>query len=207
MDNYDNYNNQNPENSNQNPDNHSDGGNNNNSNNTGSNNANSNNDGNNNGSNSYGNNNGYNNNNNNNNSNNSNNNGYNNNNYNYGGQPYNQGAPGPNYNPYPPQPPYKQQNNMALASMIVGIFSLLSCCFPPLQFVLGIVGILLVIFSKKGKPWSGFAIAGLVMSIISLLISIVMVLYLAFAFQMMRDPQFAPLFNEVYEMYETLPVQ
>lgn len=147
---------------------------------------------------------------NNNNNNNNYNNNYNNNNnnnYNNGGQPYNQGGPGQNYNPYPPQQPYKQPNNMALASMIVGIFSLLSCCFPPLQFVLGIVGILLVIFSKKGKPWSGYAIAGLVMSIISLLISIVMVLYLALAFQMMRDPQFAPLFNEVYEMYETLPVQ
>ena len=125
--------------------------------------------------------------------------------------PYNQGGPGPDYRPNPQQPPYKQQNNMALASMIVGIFALLSCCFPPLQFVLGVVGILLVIFSKKGKPWSGFAIAGLVMTIISLLISIVMVLYIGFAYKMMKDPQFAPMFNEVYEMYEEMyestPVQ
>lgn len=127
---------------------------------------------------------------------------------NNGYPPYNQGGPNQNYNQIPPQqPPYKQPNNMALASMFVGIFSLLSCCLPPLQFLLGVVGILLVIFSRRGKPWSGFAVAGLVMSILALLISIAMVIYLVFAFQMMRDPQFAPLFNEIYEMYETMPVQ
>lgn len=127
---------------------------------------------------------------------------------NNGYPPYNQGGPNQYYNQIPPQqPPYKQPNNMALASMFVGIFSLLSCCLPPLQFLLGVVGILLVIFSRRGKPWSGFAVAGLVMSILALLISIAMVIYLVFAFQMMRDPQFAPLFNEIYEMYETMPVQ
>ena len=133
-----------------------------------------------------------------------------NNGYNPGGpnNGYNPGGPNNGYNPYPPQPPYKQQNNMALAAMIVGIFSLLSCCIPPLQFALSVVGILLVIFSKKGgKPWSGFAIAGLVLSILSLIISIVMVIYVIFAFQMMRDPQYAPLFNEIYQMYESAPIQ
>lgn len=106
-----------------------------------------------------------------------------------------------------PPPPVKQPNNPALASMIVGIFSLLSCCFPPLQFILGVVGILLVYFSRKGKPWSGFAIAGLVMSILALIISICVVIYMVFAYQMMKDPRFAPLFNDIYKIYESMPAQ
>lgn len=116
--------------------------------------------------------------------------------------PFNQN----NYNQLPPLTPAGQTNNMAVASMIVSIFGLLTCCIPPLQFIIGVVGILLVIFSKKGRPWSGFAIAGLVMSIIALLISIAMVIYMVFAFQMMKDPQFAPIFNDIYQMYETMPV-
>lgn len=106
----------------------------------------------------------------------------------------------------PPTPPVKQQNNMAVASMIVSIFGLLSCCFPPLQFILGMAALLLAIFSKKGKPFCGFAIAGLIMSIFCLVISIALTAYMAFAFAVMKDPQFAPIYNEIMEMYESMPV-
>lgn len=105
----------------------------------------------------------------------------------------------------PPQPPVKQQNNMALASMIVGIFGLLSCCLPPLQFVLGMVSLLLVIFSKKGQPFSGFAIAGLVMSIFCLVISIVMAAYMILSLSMLNDPSFAPILDEIMEIYGSTP--
>lgn len=104
-------------------------------------------------------------------------------------------------------PPGNQPNNLAIGSMIVGIFSLISCCIPLLQFILGVAGILLVIFSKRGKPWSGFAIAGLVLSIIAILISVAMVIYMIVVFQMMKDPQFAPLFNDIYQMYESMSIQ
>lgn len=112
-----------------------------------------------------------------------------------------------NPNQKTPPPPEVPVNNLALTSMIVGIFSLLSFCFPPLQFIMGMIGILLVYFSKKGKPWSGFAIAGLVMSIIALIFSILMVLYFTLVFQMMKDPKFAPLFNDIYQMYQNTSVQ
>lgn len=110
----------------------------------------------------------------------------------------------PPVSPLPQMPP---QNNMALASMIVSILSLLACCIPPLQFIMGMVALLLAIFSKKGKPFSGFAIAGMVISILSLVISIGMVLYMMFAFSLMKDPQYAHIFNEILEMYETMPVK
>ena len=98
----------------------------------------------------------------------------------------------------------KPQNNMALASMIVGILALISCCTPPLQFLLGITALLLAVFSKKGQPFSGFAIAGLILSILSLIISFLMVLYIVWAFKLMSDPQYAPILDEVMELYQQM---
>lgn len=139
----------------------------------------------------------------------------------YQNQPYQQGYPQQNYNPYYNQPSYgqppygqapygqnpyeqpqKKRNNLALASMIVSIFALLSCCLPFIQFPLAVVAIVLVILSKKGQPLHGFAIAGLVLSIISILISIVAVFYYGAVFQLMSDPEFMAIYEDLIKMYE-----
>ena len=126
-----------------------------------------------------------------------------------GGQqpPYGSGQPPYGQNPYGNgQPPYgqppRQTNNLALASMIVGIFALLACCIPFVQFPLAVVSIVLVVLSKKGQPLNGFAIAGLVLAIISIIISILMTLYWGFLISMMNDPEFLSIYNEMLEMYE-----
>ena len=131
--------------------------------------------------------------------------------------PQQPGQQPPYHNPYPyqnqsyyqqpyGQPPYgqppKQTNNLALASMIVGIFALLACCIPFVQFPLAVVSIVLVVLSKKGQPLSRFAIAGLVLAIISIIISILMTLYRGFLISMMNDPEFMSIYNEMLEMYE-----
>lgn len=104
--------------------------------------------------------------------------------------------------------PANPVNNMALTSMIIGIFGLLlACCFPPLQFLLGVTSLLLAIFSKKGKPFHGFAIAGLILSILCILVSIAVIAYFALVYSMMRDPQYAPLFHELYELYQIPPMK
>lgn len=109
-------------------------------------------------------------------------------------QPYQQ-------NPYQQTPP-KQSNGMALASMIVGIFALLTCCIPFVQFPLAVISIVLVILSKKGRPFHGFAIAGLVMAIISVLVSIGMTFYWGYVLKLMNDPEFMEMYNELMEMYQ-----
>ncbi len=114
----------------------------------------------------------------------------------YNQQPYNQQG----YNSY--QQPPKRRNNLALASMIVSIFALLSCCVPFIQFPLAVVAIVLVILSKKGQPLHGFAIAGLVMAIISILISIAMVFYYGAVFRLMSDPEFMAIYNDIMNMYQ-----
>lgn len=100
------------------------------------------------------------------------------------------------------QAPPKQSNGMALASMIVGIFALLTCCIPFIQFPLAVIAIVLVILSKKGRPFHGFAIAGLVMAIISVLISIGMTFYWGYVIKLMNDPEFMSMYNEIMEMYQ-----
>ena len=96
----------------------------------------------------------------------------------------------------------KQSNGMALASMIMGIFALLTCCIPCIQFPLAVIAIVLVILSKKGRPFHGFAIAGLVMAIISVLVSIGMTFYWGYVIKLMNDPEFMSMYNEIMEMYQ-----
>ena len=117
-------------------------------------------------------------------------------------QPYWQNN-SPNNQPYwqNGQPP-KRRNNLALASMIVGIFALITCCVPFIQFPLAVTAIVLVILSKKKQPLSGFAIAGLVMGILAILLSIVMLLYWGAYLQLMNDPEFSKILNEIMEMYQ-----
>lgn len=102
----------------------------------------------------------------------------------------------------------KQSNLLATASLITGILGFISCCAPPLQFFLGVAGILLVIFSKKGKPMHPCAVAGLVLSILSLIISIAMVAYMVILYNIMKDPSLNPelyqLINEYMRQYESL---
>ena len=99
------------------------------------------------------------------------------------------------------QQPPRQQNNLALASMIFGIFSLLTCCIPFFQFPLAIISIVLVILSKKKQPLTGFAIAGLIMGIMSIFISILMVLYWGQVVSFMNSPEFMDTYNEMVQLY------
>lgn len=108
-------------------------------------------------------------------------------------------------NPQPPQaaPPV---NNMAVTSMVLGIASMIisCCCFPAgfiIGFALGMGGLALSILSKKGKPFSGYAIAGLILSILGICESLfIFVCYLITA-HMMQDPKNAALFNEILRQY------
>ncbi len=86
--------------------------------------------------------------------------------------------------------------------MIVSIFALITCCIPFLQFPLAVTAIVLVILSKKGRPLHGFAIAGLVMGIISILMSIFMTFYWGIVISTMNDPEFMSMYNEILEMYQ-----
>ena len=67
---------------------------------------------------------------------------------------------------------------MAIASMVLGIVSIVvSCCYVYSAFVTGIIGrVLGIIALKKQAPGRGMAIAGIVTSIISLVLAIVLLI-------------------------------
>lgn len=104
-------------------------------------------------------------------------------------------------NSYQNEPPKKETNRLAVASMVVGIFAMLACCIPFIQFPLAVATIVLVILSKKGKPFSGFAIAGLVLGILAVIISIAMTIYWGVLISLMKDPEFMSMYNNLLESY------
>lgn len=92
------------------------------------------------------------------------------------------------YNPVPPvnndQEP-KQTNALAIVSLVLGIASIvLGCCTGWVGLVCGIAGIVCAVISKKqGK--SSLGTAGLVCSIIGLVLSILILVLAVLGFAMM----------------------
>lgn len=101
----------------------------------------------------------------------------------------------------------QNRNGMAVASMLCGITGilLLCCCVAfPASILCGVAAISLALLSRKGQPISGYAIAGLVFGIVSLLLGLAECAYLIAVNTLIRDPEFAPIFDEVMQQYEAL---
>lgn len=104
--------------------------------------------------------------------------------------------------PTPPTP--QKPNNFATLSLVAGIFALISCCFPPLQLLLGAAAIMLAIVSKKGGPFPGMSVAGLILGILSVICSILMFINFVITMQLMQDPANAEIVKQVMEQYQNL---
>lgn len=114
--------------------------------------------------------------------------------------PYNQS----NQPNWPPQKP--PVNHLAVTSMVLGIVSLLvSCCCLPVGFIggfaIGMAGLATAIISKKGEPFSPFAVAGLVVSILGICGSLLIFGCYVLTANLMNDPEYAALFNEILQQY------
>ncbi len=91
-------------------------------------------------------------------------------------------------------------NGMAIGSLICGIVGILLCCCCGIGAVVGIVGVVLAICSRKsnGGKMSGMAIAGLVCSIIAILLGGG---YWIMSFALSGSEAYADLLNEITNMY------
>lgn len=76
------------------------------------------------------------------------------------------------------QPPQNQENQgFAIASMVLGIISLVCCCLGNISLIMAIVSIVFgVITLVKKKPGRGMAIAGIICSSISVVIYIALLI-------------------------------
>ena len=72
---------------------------------------------------------------------------------------------------------------MAAASMVLGIIGLLiSCCLYPITVILAIIGLILgAVAIKKGPAGRGMAVAGVVLSLISLAFAVLLIILMAMA--------------------------
>lgn len=101
----------------------------------------------------------------------------------------------------------KPVNGFAIASMVIGILSLvLCCCSEYIGLVLGILAIIFAVIAKKQSP-SGMATAGLVCGIIALVLSAVSIILGLLAASVLKDviPNFAGMdYEEMMEYYSDL---
>ena len=96
-----------------------------------------------------------------------------------------------------PQEP-KKNSGMAVASMVLGIVSIIISCFYYLALPAAIVGLVLGIISiKGGKGGKGMAIAGIIMCSISILIGILLIVSCAAVVNNFGD--FESLFESIYD--------
>ncbi|MDK2967138.1 hypothetical protein [Lacrimispora sp.] len=74
------------------------------------------------------------------------------------------------------QQPQKKQNNMALASLIMGIIGIVTACSCYGGFIFGSLGIVFALLSKTEDHFEGNAKAGLITSIIALVLTVVVMI-------------------------------
>ncbi len=73
----------------------------------------------------------------------------------------------------PVQPVPQEGKGLSVASMVLGIVSLACFCVWYISIPAAIIGLILGIVAKKGnKPGSGMALAGIIMSIIGLVLTV-----------------------------------
>ncbi len=91
-----------------------------------------------------------------------------------------------------------------LFSLIAGICSLLACCSPPKQLLLGAFAIILARASRNGRPLSKAARFGLILGIFSVIISIFIFVYYMLMLRFMDDPANSELVREAIRQSQEL---
>lgn len=70
------------------------------------------------------------------------------------------------------QPPKAEPNGYAIASLILGIVSLVLCCCSCVSIVTSILAIVFAILSRQGQPMRGNALGGMICGIVSLVATV-----------------------------------
>lgn len=76
-------------------------------------------------------------------------------------------------------------------------------CFSAL-YHFGCGAIILSFLSRKGEPFTGLAIAGLVLGILSLILGVAEGLYMIAINFMLRDPQMSSMFDQILDQYQNM---
>ncbi len=110
-------------------------------------------------------------------------------------------------NPDTNQPNYEKMDStpsgMATAALVIGILSIVTLCCSPLSVILGALGIIFSLLSRKGKArLQGNAMSGLVISVIGIILGILVTIgYIFYTIRMMGSEDFRQYLNEYEDIY------
>lgn len=98
-----------------------------------------------------------------------------------------------------PQAPQKQTNGFAIASMVLGIISVLCCCIGYISIILGILAIVFFAIDRKtnGKS-NGMAIAGLILGIFGILMGVLAIVSSISGFMNEYESIYSSVFESLY---------
>lgn len=86
----------------------------------------------------------------------------------------------------------------SICGLICGILGLTSCCYPPLQLILGAAALICGYLSMNGKPPAGLSLAALITGGLSVVISLLVFVQYVWAIKLMEDPANASMMKEIY---------
>ncbi len=91
--------------------------------------------------------------------------------------------------------------NISLISAVCGMLSL--CCGSPfISILFGIIAVVTAILSRKGKPFTGRAMAGLILGIFAIGLGAVEWFYFMAFESLLEDPEFSSILNQMYEQLD-----
>lgn len=110
--------------------------------------------------------------------------------------------------PMPPQEK-KQKNHYASSALMFGVFSIINTCsfMFPMAIIMGVSAVCFAVFSKdkneQEPKMTRAAVVGLVMGMISITFGIIEFFAMLSIYDMMKDPELIPYFNDAFEKLET----
>lgn len=102
-----------------------------------------------------------------------------------------------NYAPQPEQPQNNGGHGLAIASLVLGILSIISCCCWWLAVILGVVGIVLAVISKSKSSTGKMETIALVGMILSIVGAVLAVVYVVWAVAYMQTPEYQDMLNQL----------
>lgn len=89
--------------------------------------------------------------------------------------------------------------SFGIASLVLGIVSVVCCCLGPVGLVLSVLAIVFCVLDcRRQQRFTGMSIAGLVLGIIGIVLGIYMTISYAQVAGAMNDPRFAEAMNRLY---------
>lgn len=93
---------------------------------------------------------------------------------------------------------------LPIFSLLSAILALISCCNPPQQFLFGAAAVILAILSKNETVMDSTAKIGMILGILSIIISLIVFFQYVAAMHIIGDPANADLVQEVLQQYKEL---